>query len=335
MSSRQVKRNQPRRKPRAKFRAPRSTRKRTRQSAQQPSRPDLRRAGKLFASLVDLQALLRSPRGCPWDREQTHESLRTYLLEETYEVFEALDSGEPSKLAGELGDLLLQIVFHAELAREAGRFDIGDVIEHIHTKMVRRHPHVFGDTQARTSAQVLKNWEQLKAEERRAGQGASAGKRKAAASLLDGVPRTLPALLESFQLARRAARIGFDWEDAEGLFDKLAEETAELREALARLRAGNSSAAEKAAVEEEVGDLLFVAANVARFLGIDPEIALKKANRKFSARFREMERRAARAGRRLAEVPRDDLETLWEAAKGKEARPAGAPEPAAAGSGRK
>ncbi len=335
MSSRQVKHNQPRRKPRAKSRAPRSTGKRKRQSTQQPPRPDLRRAGKLFAGLVDLQALLRSPRGCPWDREQTHESLRTYLLEETYEVFEALDSGEPSKLVGELGDLLLQIVFHAELAREAGRFDIGDVIEHIHTKMVRRHPHVFGNTKARTSAQVLKNWEQLKAEERRAGQDASAGKRKAVASLLDGVPRTLPALLESFQLARRAARIGFDWEDAEGLFDKLAEETAELREALARLRAGNSSAAEKAAVEEEVGDLLFVAANVARFLGIDPEIALKKANRKFSARFREMERRAARAGRRLAEVRRDDLETLWEAAKGKEARPAGAPEPAAAGSGRK
>ena len=335
MSPQRDKPKQPRQKPRAKTRAPRSARKHQKHGSQALSRADLKRAGRLFAALVALQAQLRSPQGCPWDREQTHESLRTYLLEETYEVLEALDSGEPLKLAGELGDLLLQIVFHADLAREAGRFDIGNVIEHIHAKMVRRHPHVFGETRARTSAQVLKNWEQLKAQERRGEHGASVAKKKVAASLLDGVPPTLPALLEAYQLTRRASRIGFDWEDTEGLFDKLAEETVELREALARARVGNSSPVDKSRVEEEVGDLLFVAANVARFLGIDPEIALKKGNRKFTARFREMERRAGRAGRRLAEVPRDDLESLWEAAKGKDPRGARAPEPAATGSGRR
>jgi tetrapyrrole methylase family protein/MazG family protein len=300
-----------------KSRAPRPATNHKKPPRKPDSPPNLKRAGKLFAALVALQARLRGPRGCPWDREQTHESLRTFLLEETYEVLEALDAGEASKLAGELGDLLLQIVFHAEMAREAGRFDIGDVIEQIHAKMVRRHPHVFGDARAKTSGQVLKNWEQLKAEERRAEHRAAPVKRKAPVSLLDGVPRTLPALLEALQLTRRASRVGFDWEDTEALFDKLAEETAELRKALVQARAGDSSVLQKARVEEEVGDLLFVAANVARFLGIDPEIALKKANRKFTGRFQDMERQAARAGKRLAEVPRDDLEELWTIAKGK------------------
>ena len=279
------------------------------------------RAGELLEGLVELQARLRGPDGCPWDREQTHDSLRTYLIEETYELLEALDSGDDAKIAGELGDLLLQIVFHAQLAREAGRFDVAHVIERIHTKMVRRHPHVFGDAEARTAAQVLKNWEQLKKEERKA-EGGERGD-GAAASVLDGVPRTLPALLEAYQLTRRAANVGFDWENIDGVLEKMEEEIGELRASLAR----ESSAGRRAGiresgglpphskVEEEIGDLLFVAVNVARFLGADPEIALKKANRKFAKRFREMERRAAQEGKRLTEMKIEEMEELWREVK--------------------
>jgi tetrapyrrole methylase family protein/MazG family protein len=268
-----------------------------------------RSVGKLFEALVALQARLRAPNGCPWDREQTHESLRTYLVEETYEVLETLDSGDAAKLSEELGDLLLQIVFHAQIAREAKRFDIADVIEQIHAKMVRRHPHVFGKDKASTAAQVLKNWEQLKSAERAEKGQPEAGSR--GASLMDGLPKTLPALLEAYQLTRRASRVGFDWEHVDGLFAKLREEAEELRETL-----GESQAAR---TEEEVGDLLFVAVNVARFLDIDPEIALKKANRKFSARFRQMEQESARIGRPLAESSKDELEALWQSAKHKSA----------------
>jgi tetrapyrrole methylase family protein / MazG family protein len=268
-----------------------------------------RSVGKLFEALVALQARLRAPNGCPWDREQTHESLRTYLIEETYEVLETLDSGDAAKLSEELGDLLLQIVFHAEIARGAGRFDIADVIEQIHTKMVRRHPHVFGKEKASTAAQVLKNWEQLKTAERAASRR-DKGQPDApppSASLMDGLPKTLPALLEAYQLTRRASRVGFDWEHIDGLFDKLREEAGELREALSQPHAART--------EEEVGDLLFVAVNVARFLGVDPEIALKKSNRKFSARFRQMEQEATRIGRPLAESSKDELENLWQSSK--------------------
>ncbi len=271
-----------------------------------------RRPGPLFEALVALQARLRAPNGCPWDREQTHASLRTYLVEETYEVLDALESADDQQLAGELGDLLLQIVFHAQLAREQGRFDIADVIERIHGKMVRRHPHVFGNARAKTSAQVLKNWEQLKADERRAENpdAAEQGTSSGGASLLDGVPRTLPAVLEAYQLTRRAARIGFDWDDLDGLLGKIKEETAELREAL---RDASSRR------EEEVGDLLFVAVNIARFLDSDPEIALRKANRKFTQRFKQMEQQAAQSGRRLADLSKNELEALWMAAKDKAA----------------
>jgi tetrapyrrole methylase family protein/MazG family protein len=270
----------------------------------------------VFEDLVALQARLRAPNGCPWDREQTHESLRTFLVEETYEVLEALDSGDAQRFAGELGDLLLQIVFHARLAEEAGRFTVSDVIRGVHEKMVHRHPHVFGKVKARSSSDVLKNWEQLKSEERRA----DAGRAQAAeaASILDGVPRTLPALLEAHQLTRRAANIGFDWARAEGLFEKLAEETAELRAALDTDAAGESGILSKRpllAVEEEMGDLLFVAVNLARFLGLDAEIALKKANRKFTGRFQWMEREARRGGSKLAEISRERMERLWEASK--------------------
>lgn len=274
-----------------------------------------RNIGKSFEKLVAIQARLRGPAGCPWDREQTHESLRPFLLEETYEVLDALEGGDPRKFSSELGDLLLQVVFHAELARGSGRFDIGDVIEAIHAKLVRRHPHVFGSVKARTSKQVLKNWEQLKAEERKGGKGDQAHD-NGNPSILDGVPRSLPALLEGYQLTRRASNIGFDWEDVEGLVEKLEEESAEVRRAVASAKSSRTNAA-GAKVEEEAGDLLFVAVNLARFLGIDPEIALKKANRKFVARFQWMEQEMARQGRRLAEAPREEMESLWEQAKGK------------------
>ncbi len=260
-----------------------------------------------FDDLVALQARLLAPGGCPWDREQTHESLRTYLVEETYEVLDALESGDRQKFASELGDLLLQIVFHSQLAAERGDFDVRDVVEHIYRKLVRRHPHVFGEVKAENAAEVLKNWEQLKAEER--GEEPVKGN----GSLLDGVPRTLPAVLEAYQLTRRAARIGFDWDDIHGLLEKLKEETDELRETLDR----EKTEASKALTEEEVGDLLFVAVNIARFLDVDPEIALKKANRKFVSRFQEMEREMERRGSKLADAPREEMEALWEQSKKK------------------
>lgn len=265
--------------------------------------------GAIFEALVALQARLCAPNGCPWDREQTHDTLRTYLVEETYEVLDALDSGDPAKFSGELGDLLLQIVFHSYLANAAGRFNIGDVITQVHNKMVRRHPHVFGEVKAGTSAQVLKNWEQTKAEERRAEQKAAGDKsvQPAPQSVLDGVPRTLPALLEAHQLTRRARNVGFDWQHVGGIFDKLSEEVEEVCRAL--------ETKDRAQIEEEVGDLLFVGVNLARFLGLDAEIALKKANRKFSQRFREMERVTASSGRGLSDRSPDELEELWAQAK--------------------
>jgi MazG family protein len=282
--------------------------------------------GRRFEKLVEVQARLRAPDGCPWDRKQTHQSLRPYLLEEAYEVLEALDLGEDRKLASELGDLLLQVVFHAQLAAEAGRFDIGDVTDAIREKLIRRHPHVFGAASARNAAEVLKRWEELKAEERRA-EG-----RPEHESLLDGVPKNLPALSEAFQLTRRASNVGFDWNHLEGVLEKLEEEARELRRAsrltrgkrkpsAARPRRRGEPAATRvkprthARIEEEAGDLLFVAANVARFLGLDPEIALKRANRKFQRRFRSMEQQAARRGKRLAALSQEDLERLWTRAK--------------------
>jgi MazG family protein len=238
------------------------------------------------------------------------------LIEEAYEVLDALESGDADKFAEELGDLLLQIIFHSELAAQAGRFDVGDVIERVHTKMVRRHPHVFGKVKAGTSAQVLKNWEQLKAEERRQehignGSDPSASPENAPAPLLIGIPRTLPAVLEAYQLTRRAARVGFDWPKIEGVLEKLQEEIEELRAEIAQ---GKSPR-----MEGEVGDLLFAAVNVARFLKLDPEIALKNANRKFVERFRDMELQAAKENRKLADLSAAELDVLWNRAKGKQA----------------
>lgn len=264
-----------------------------------------------FEDLVALQQKLLAPGGCPWDRQQTHESLRTYLLEETYEVLDALDAKDSAKIAEELGDLLLQVLFHAELGRLAGTFDLGDVVEAIYLKMVRRHPHVFGDTKARDAGEVLKNWEQIKAEERRsAGKEPAGGNALAPPSLLDGVPRSMPALMRAHQLTRRAAHVGFDWENAEGVLDKVAEEAGELRAAI-----HSTPGAGRERLEEEAGDLLFAAMNVARFLKLDPELALRRANEKFEARFRAMEQEAARSGRKLAEASPAELDALWERAK--------------------
>src|SRR5487761_707346 len=207
-------------------------------------------AGRLFEGLVKLQKRLRAVNGCPWDREQTHESLRPFLVEEAYEVLDAMEKGDAEKFAGELGDLLLQIVFHAELAREAGRFDIGDVIRVVHTKMVRRHPHVFGKVKARTSARVLKNWEQIKAGER-AAESQGGGEKLKQDSALAGVPRGLPALLEAYQLTRRASNIGFDWEHMDGVLEKLNEEIGELREEL-RLRGTEKQKAQAKVTHEPI-----------------------------------------------------------------------------------
>jgi tetrapyrrole methylase family protein/MazG family protein len=265
-------------------------------------------AGLWFERLIKLQARLRAPNGCPWDVEQTHLTLRTYLIEEAYEVLEALESGNDAKFAEELGDLLLQVVFHAQIATEQGRFTAADVVREIHQKMVRRHPHVFGEKRAKDATEVLKNWEQIKAEERRAesgkGSSSSVESEKAPASLLDGIPHTLPAVMQGFQLTRRASRIGFDWDNVEGVVEKLQEELAELRIAQSPRQ-----------IVGELGDVLFAAVNLARFLKVDPEIALKRTNAKFSSRFREMERLAHASGRALADVPRNEMESLWDQAK--------------------
>jgi MazG family protein len=285
-------------------------RKPQRRTGKSPKKKDLS-AGQWFEKLVAVQARLRAPQGCPWDREQTHQTLRTYLIEEAYEVLEALESGNDAKFAEEMGDLLLQIVFHSQIAREENRFTISDVIREIHDKMVRRHPHVFGETRAKDSAEVLRNWEQIKAAERRSKSDqakADGGDTPAKeTSLLDGVSLGLPATLEGFQLTRKAARIGFDWENAGGVFEKMDEETLEVKKAL--------KTNDQSKVEEELGDLLFATVNLSRFLKVDPEIALKKANAKFSKRFRAMERLAREGGREFKDLPREKMEALWDATK--------------------
>jgi len=285
------------------------TKKKLRQKAQTAIRAKLT-PGEWFEKLVAIQARLRAPNGCPWDREQTHQTLRTYLIEEAYEVLEALESGNDAKFAEEMGDLLLQIVFHSQIASEEGRFTVADVIREIHDKMIRRHPHVFGETRAKDSAEVLRNWEQIKAEERRAKkeQKSEVPEDSAAKpSLLDGVSRALPATLEGFQLTRKAARIGFDWDKADGVVAKMQEETKEVRKAL--------EGTNQAKIEEEIGDLMFAAVNLARFLNVDPEIALKKANAKFSRRFKAMEAQARARGKEFKDLPREEMEALWDAMK--------------------
>jgi len=255
---------------------------------------------------------LRRPDGCPWDREQTHASLRKHLLEETYEVYDALEAGATPALAEELGDLLLQVVLHAQLAAEAGVFDLADVQAAIAAKIVRRHPHVFGDAEARTASDVNRQWERIKADERAAaaergdGDGQPAGMAKSA---LDGISASLPALASSQEMQERAANLGYDWPSIEGVLDKVTEELAELR-----------AAGTDAEWAEEFGDLLFVLVNVARRHGIESEAALRAANDKFRRRFRSVERQAAEQGVALRDLDFAALDELWHAAKAEELR---------------
>jgi MazG family protein len=280
-------------------------------SARKSAQASTSSAGEWFEKLVAVQKRLRAPQGCPWDREQTHATLRPYLIEEAYEVIDALDSGDDAKFAEEMGDLLLQVVFHSEIAREQERFSVADVLREIHDKMVRRHPHVFGKVRAKDSAEVLQNWERIKATERldkdTSSENGVSKSRQNPASLLDGVSRGLPAMLQGLQLTRKAARAGFDWHDADGIFEKLREEMAEVRHALAEKDSKKA--------EEELGDLLFAVVNLARFVQVDPEIALKKANAKFQRRFMEMEKSAMQSDRTFDGLPREDKESLWNAVK--------------------
>jgi MazG family protein len=276
-----------------------------------------------FQDLVALMARLRSPEGCPWDREQSYATLAPMLLEEAYEAFEAVEdarSGRPENLREELGDLLFQIVFYAQVARERGEFTIDDVTDAIHTKMVRRHPHVFGDVTVRDNEELLRNWEAMKAEEKRAknGEKHAEGKVEEASdsSLLDGVSSKAPALMEAHQLGTKAARVGFDWRNVEEIFDKLHEEIDELRAAIREhSEAGHDSEAEQQHVREELGDLLFAVTNIARHLQIEPEAALKLTNRKFRRRFRHIERGLKARGRELGEATIEEMEELWQEAK--------------------
>ena len=281
--------------------------------------PEQLSAGDWFEKLVAIQKRLRDPGGCPWDIEQTHQTLRTYMIEEAYEVLDAIESGEDSKFVEELGDLLLQVTFHSQIASETDRFNISDVIRSIHDKMIRRHPHVFGEVEAKNSEEVLRNWQKIKALERNEKEGAGAAAEPKRESALDGVPKSIPATLEGLQLTRKAARTGFDWENAAGVFAKIREEATELEHTLE-----HGTAIE---AEEELGDLLFAVVNLARFLHIDPEIALKRANGKFVRRFHEMERLAATRGRKFEDIPRPEKESLWNSAKELKAAQAAAAAP--------
>ncbi len=290
--------------------------------------------GERFERTVAIMERLRAPDGCPWDREQTFDTIKPYTLEETYEVLEAIDNRDWPELAGELGDLLLQVLFYAEMAKEQSSFSIDDVLDRLSAKLINRHPHVFGDVKADTSAEVKRNWEALKVEERKrrtAGESGPADEKKH--SILAGVSSAMPSLLEAHKLSSRAAQTGFDWPDIAGLFDKLHEETDELREQLEEFPApgprpqgrgvagaGRTPVPEElqGRLEEEVGDLFFVLVNIARYLSIDPESALRKTNRKFKRRFQWMEDRLHESGRSADQASMDELESLWQRAKAHE-----------------
>ena len=248
--------------------------------------------------LVRAMARLRAPDGCPWDREQSHETLKKYLLEETYELLEAIDSGEPDKIANELGDLLLQVVFHAQLGAERGEFDIESVADRILAKLIHRHPHVFGPATVQDADEVLQKWELLKGQEPEASDRTS---------VLDGVPRTLPALMRAAEIQKRAARVGFDWDAIEGALAKIDEEVRELR--------GAGAEAKQAELAQELGDLLFAVVNVSRFCGVEPEEALGQTIEKFCRRFRRIEESAQQAGRSLQEMSLEEMDAIWEQAK--------------------
>jgi MazG family protein len=294
--------------------------------------------GERFERAVAIMERLRAPGGCPWDQEQTFDSIKPYTLEETYEVLEAIDNRDWPELAGELGDLLLQVLFYAEMAKEQSSFSIDDVLDRLSTKLIDRHPHVFGDVKADTSDQVKRNWEAIKVQERKRRQAAvTEGDAKSPDehSVLAGVSSAMPSLLEASKLSSRAAQAGFDWPNVEGLFDKLAEETDELREELEAFPApgprpqGRGVAGSgrtpvptdlQARLEDEVGDLFFVLVNIARYLSVDSESALRKTNRKFKRRFQWMEARLHESGRYADQAPMEELESLWQQAKREEDR---------------
>jgi nucleoside triphosphate diphosphatase len=315
--------------------------------------------GERFERAVQIMARLRAPGGCPWDREQTFDTIKPYTLEETYEVLEAIDNRDWPELTGELGDLLLQVLFYSQMASEEGHFSVDDVLDRLSNKLVDRHPHVFGDVKADTPAEVLRNWEALKAEEKKkrlAARGENQAEQvdgvkvvdaqtgsepsSSESSVLAGVSSKMPALMEAYKLSSRAAHVGFDWPEIEGLFAKLEEETAELREELKAVPTlhskGQSSKGKslgkgiagsgkpqlppelRERVEDEVGDMLFVLVNVARYLSLDPESALRKTNRKFKRRFQWMEERLRASDRTPQQASMDELETLWQEAKQQE-----------------
>jgi len=247
-----------------------------------------------FTTLLDIIARLRAPDGCPWDRKQTHASLRKNLLQECYEVLEALDKGDSAKLCDELGDLLMQIVLHAQIATEAGEFELADVLSSINTKLIHRHPHIFGSLKVKDAEEVAVNWEALKQEER-----------EADASILASVPKPMPALSYSQEIQRRAAQVGFDWKDIHGVIDKLAEEVKEFEQATSQEKA------------QEFGDVLFTLANIALRLGIDLEAALRQANQKFYQRFTYVEEVCRQRGLNFSELSFDQQNALWEEAKRK------------------
>src|SRR5579862_4112162 len=301
--------------------------------------------GERFERAVQIMERLRAPGGCPWDREQTFDTIKPYTLEETYEVLDAIDNRDWPELTGELGDLLLQVLFYSQMAREEGHFSVDDVLDRLANKLIDRHPHVFGDVKAETTGEVLRNWEALKAQEKAkkrsvAGQsadtgGEAGGSQDHDASILAGVSSKVPALMEAFKLSSRAAVVGFDWPTVEALFEKLAEETGELRAELSRPSSESASigpsgkgiagsgrpkfkAGARERLEDEVGDLFFVMVNIARYLSLDPESALRKANRKFKRRFQWMEDRLHESGRTVDQTSMEELESLWQQAKTQE-----------------
>lgn len=272
------------------------------------------RVGEKFERLVEIMRALRAPGGCPWDREQTHASLRPFVLEETYEVLEAIDTGNMAELREELGDYLYEAVFLAQISEEAGGFTIGDAVEEASSKLVRRHPHVFaketGD-EGITSGQVIERWETMKARERAAtGQPDT----PATKTTLSGVPKTLPSLLRAYEISARAAAVGFDWATTGDVLDKIEEEVAEVRREVESGATGHLSRA-----EEEMGDLLFAITNLSRKLGIEPEAALRRANEKFTMRFDAMERAFVARGKLLSDATLDEMETEWQRVKARDA----------------
>ena len=282
------------------------------------------RTGEKFQRAVDIMARLRAPGGCPWDREQTFDSIKPYTLEETYEVFDAIERRDWPELKKELGDLLLQVLFYAEMAQEDKRFSIDEVLDALSEKLISRHPHVFGTVEANTSSEVVKNWEALKSAEKKVAREAAGAEHPQ--SLLDDVARAMPALLEARKLSSKASTVGFDWPDVEGIFDKIKEETRELEEVVAQIPNAGSSGivgsrasaipeSLKTKVEEELGDLFFALVNLARRLHVDSESALRGTNQKFRRRFAAMEASAKSKQQDLKELSLDQKEELWQQSK--------------------